>query len=458
MGYIITAVGAGGKTTYLKKRAVEYLRQGKSVVITTSTHIWPPRDELLFQKTVMRNEDDSVFADAWFGMGEKPDYCGHLQESGKLSALNDDELERLCGEYDVVLVEGDGSHCMPVKIPGENEPVIPFLTDEIVVVMGAHAIGRRLDVVCHRYALLESLPAGENCQDGTPEEFHHSGESPSENPESSHQSRKSSPENPESFHQSRKSPSANPEDYIRSRVNSVDIKGETLQGYVTEQMLADIAERFYIDKLQSEYPRAKVSYVLSHMPKPGGRIVAVIMASGFGRRYGRNKLLDVYRGKPLYRHALEHITGALGRENTVVVTQYEQIADEVGSMGTAAVMNTKALEGISASIRIGTQWAMKKGADAVMFFAADMPDLPSQEIRLYADQFLGSQKPYGCMVFGPEHICSNPGAFRLDTGAQKLMSLTGDKGAMRIMKQEPWNIYYYQIAPECCEDVDLPPM
>ena len=42
MAYIITAVGAGGKTSYLKKRALEYLRQGKRAAITTTTHIWPP--------------------------------------------------------------------------------------------------------------------------------------------------------------------------------------------------------------------------------------------------------------------------------------------------------------------------------------------------------------------------------------------------------------------------------
>ena len=90
-----------------------------------------------------------------------------------------------------------------------------------------------------------------------------------------------------------------------------------------------------------------------------------------------------------------------------------------------------------------------------MFFAADMPYLPGTEIRMFAGQFLSSRKPYGCMEFGPKHICTNPGAFRLPQGERKLLQLTGDRGAMRIMKQEPWNIYYYQIAPEWAEDVDV---
>lgn len=397
MAYVITAVGAGGKTTYLKKRAKEYLSRGKRVAITTTTHIWPPfRDACSAADRVSEAESSSGaagennLASVWYGGGKEPDYYGILQSSGKLAALSDEQFSQLCESYDVVLVEGDGSHCMPVKIPGEYEPVIPDSSDEIAVVMGAHALGRRIDIVCQRY---RSDLAGE--MQGYP------------------------------------------------------------QGIVTEEMLREIAEHYYIEHLRCKYPRTKIFYVLSRMPEPDGKIAAVVMASGFGRRYGGNKLLDLYHGKPLYHHVMEHVTGAFGTENTVVVTQYPKIFEEVRAMGADAVMNPCAQEGIAASIRLGTEWALKAGAEAVIFFAADMPNLPSEEIRFYADQFLSSGKPYGCMVFGPEHICTNPGAFRLKTGASRLLDLTGDRGAMRIMKMEPWNIYYYQIAPECCEDIDL---
>lgn len=387
MGYMITAVGAGGKTTYLRKRALEYLRMGRSAVITTTTHIWMPHEGLFEQKKISLDGDDQSYADAWMGLGKEPDYYGHLEQSGKLAALSDEELSCLSGKYDVVLVEGDGSHCMPVKIPGAGEPVVPQDTDEIVVVMGAHAIGRRIDVVCHRFREDMSILCDE-------------------------------------------------------------------AGIVTEKLLEEIAEKYYLTPLRAQYPRAELSYVLSRMPGVKGKVAAVVMASGFGRRYGGNKLLDTYDGKALYCHTLEHVTQAMGQENVVVVTQYSEILDEVSSMGIDAIMNRQAQEGIAASIRLGTKWALEKGADAVIFFAADMPNLPSSEIGLYAEQFLDSGKTFGCMVFGPEHTCSNPGAFRLDYGAQQLMNLTGDRGAMRIMKKEPWNIYYYQIAPECCVDID----
>ena len=390
MAYIITAVGAGGKTTYLKCRAQEYLRQGKRAAMTTTTHIWAPRvrfpeTENAFTENISSENASTENASPGNAFSEKtppgPDYFGRQEASGKLAPLDEETFARICREYDVVLVEGDGSHCMPVKIPSEREPVIPDHTDEIAVIMGAHAIGRRLDVVCQRY-----------------------------------------------------------EGNSREKV--------------TEQMLRRIAEAYYLDPLRKRFPKAKVFYELSVMPRSEERIAGVLMASGFGRRYGGNKLVDQYHGRALYLHALDHITQALGKENTIVVTQYEEILEQVGKMGIDAVRNEQAAEGISASIRLGTERAMSRGADAVMFFAADMPHLPSEEIRLYARQFIDSQKPYGCMEFGKEHICTNPGAFRLETGAGKLLQLSGDRGAMRIMKQEPWNIYYYQIAPECAVDID----
>ena len=385
MAYIITAVGAGGKTSYLKKRAMEYLRQGKRAAITTTTHIWPPDPGRLLSGNSISLTQNTVADIDLVDSTHDLHYVGTLERSGKLSAPSKKEYDRICREFDVVLVEGDGSHCMPVKIPSEREPVIPDHTDEIAVIMGAHAIGRRLDVVCQRY-----------------------------------------------------------EGNSREKV--------------TEQMLRRIAEAYYLGPLRKRFPKAKVFYELSVMPRSEERIAGVLMASGFGRRYGGNKLVDQYHGRALYLHALDHITQALGKENTIVVTQYEEILEQVGKMGIDAVRNDQAAEGISASIRLGTERAMSRGADAVMFFAADMPHLPSEEIRLYARQFIDSQKPYGCMEFGKEHICTNPGAFRLETGAGKLLQLSGDRGAMRIMKQEPWNIYYYQTAPEYAADIDEKPL
>ena len=119
------------------------------------------------------------------------------------------------------------------------------------------------------------------------------------------------------------------------------------------------------------------------------------------------------------------------------------------------VRNTHAAEGISASIRLGTEAAMNAGSDAAVFFAADMPALPPAEIRLFLKQFLASGKSFACMESMPGHIPTNPGAFRLtEDNCGKLMKLTGDHGAMKIIKAAPWDAYYYQIGEADVRDID----
>ena len=374
---IITAVGAGGKSTYLKQRALDYIRRGLRAAVTTTTHICAP--EGIREGEYLIHGTDGI------------DYVGTPAAGEKLSAPPADVLEAICREYDAVLVEGDGSHCMPVKIPRPGEPVIPEDSDEIAVIMGRQAIGRRLEVVCHRYD-----------------------------------------------------------------------PGRLPGGIVTDQMLEQIAREFYIAPLRERYPRAKVFYSPSaYEPEKMNQtaslpVTAVVLASGFGRRYGGNKLLAEYDGKPLYRHVLDHVTGALGKEHTVVVTQYREIMDEMAKEGICALYNEYAAEGISASIRIGTQEALRReDSEAVVFFAADMPCLAQDEIRRYVHQFLWSGKNYGCMESGPEHVMTNPGAFRLKEAAGSLLRLSGDRGAMRIMKPHPHEIYRYQTAEEEVRDIDV---
>lgn len=50
-------------------------------------------------------------------------------------------MEDLLYLADEILIEADGSAHMPVKAPAEHEPVLFPYMDEVVIVMGTHAIG-----------------------------------------------------------------------------------------------------------------------------------------------------------------------------------------------------------------------------------------------------------------------------------------------------------------------------
>ena len=141
---IIAVVGSGGKTTLIKKLAAKYRGAGKTVLVTTTTHMFIEADTLLTDDadTILRTLTETGYAMAGVPHGEK------------IKALSPETFEAVCAAADVVLVEADGSKHMPLKFPNATEPVIPENTDEIIVVWGPHGLGKPVREVCHRLELV----------------------------------------------------------------------------------------------------------------------------------------------------------------------------------------------------------------------------------------------------------------------------------------------------------------
>jgi len=142
---VIAYVGSGGKTTLLKKRARVCREAGMKVFVTTSTHMYIEDDTLLTDdaEIIIRCLAETGYAMAGVRHGEK------------IGPLPDAVYRRVCEAADVVLVEADGSRQLPIKFPAEGEPVIYNNVDEIVVVCGLHALGRKAREVCHRLELVK---------------------------------------------------------------------------------------------------------------------------------------------------------------------------------------------------------------------------------------------------------------------------------------------------------------
>ena len=76
------------------------------------------------------------------------------------------------------------------------------------------------------------------------------------------------------------------------------------------------------------------------------------MASGFGRRFGSNKLLAEVDGVPLYHRAMAALAPA-ECDRAAVCSPYPQILAAGERFGFLPLYNGGAAEGISASIRLG---------------------------------------------------------------------------------------------------------
>ncbi len=144
---VVSFVGAGGKTSAITTLGYELTAAGHRVLITTTTHMNPPREEKLLAgslpeaKALLQREGI-----AWLGERISP---------GKIAPTGDSVEEmRAVSEY--VLVEADGARRLPLKmIDASHEPVIPGGSEAVVAVAGLDCLHRPVSEVVHRQELAE---------------------------------------------------------------------------------------------------------------------------------------------------------------------------------------------------------------------------------------------------------------------------------------------------------------
>lgn len=150
---LIALVGGGGKTTSLYALAHEARQAGKTVIVTTSTHMVPHPG--LFLTGASRRP---VLRDllAQYGIVT----VGTLTREDKMTGAED--LSACKAEADVVLVEADGARLRPLKAPADHEPVIPPEADAVIALCGMDCLGQSIQAASHRpervAALLDKPP------------------------------------------------------------------------------------------------------------------------------------------------------------------------------------------------------------------------------------------------------------------------------------------------------------
>lgn len=187
----------------------------------------------------------------------------------------------------------------------------------------------------------------------------------------------------------------------------------------------------------------------------------IYMASGFGSRFGGNKLLEELEGKPLYRHGLDTLRKAadlIRREKgwqirLIVVSQYREILEEAAREGLQAVYNPESARGITASIAYGTRAAEEaEGADLYVYCVADQPRLRGETLAAFLRAFAASGKGMGCLTAGGRR--GNPAAFR-KTYRDQLLGLTGDRGGRQLMERYGEDLWLFEADSKELADVDL---
>lgn len=114
------------------------------------------------------------------------------------------------------------------------------------------------------------------------------------------------------------------------------------------------------------------------LDRPYGNLGCVILASGLGRRFGGNKLMAPFRGRPMIAWALEATAGIFRQR--VVVTRHPEVARLCRRMEISAVLHDLPLR--SDTVRLGLE-ALGQ-VEGCLFCPGDQPLLGRETVAALA--------------------------------------------------------------------------
>jgi probable selenium-dependent hydroxylase accessory protein YqeC len=138
-------VGAGGKSTAIRRVAEHCASRGMRVRITTTTRI--ARDDFpLFPRSVISDLDGFLRA---LDGAEPVRVIVSAADGAKLIGVDPGFIDAARPGADlIILVEADGSRRRPLKIPTARDPVIPRSTAMVVGMLGASGFGEAITEDC----------------------------------------------------------------------------------------------------------------------------------------------------------------------------------------------------------------------------------------------------------------------------------------------------------------------
>lgn len=393
MSKVIIVCGAGGKTSYINNISKKY--KNKKVIITTTTKIFKTENYIshIDEETFKNNNIITL---------------GKEFDKDKLTYAGDKELKNALRYADIIFIEADGSKYHALKIPNDKEPAIPdFIINyisEIIVVMGVHAIGRKLSEVCYRYNLAKDLK-------------------------------------------------------YNKEVDLDCIKYIAEKYYIKK--LKDKYKNTNIKLYLNDMTKKSVNN-LNNFKKTA----FIILASGSSKRFNGNKLLYQFKslnGQTLFENTIERIYEVKKMINKdkkfksidiqiLVISIYDEILNKkFENKDYEAIYNENHNEGISGSIILGTKEALKMNADSFAFFVCDNPFLKSEDIFMMLKYFYYSQKNIGSMY--ANNSPSNPAIFSMKY-KDDILNLNGDNGALSIIKNNMKDAFFYTINENKLKDID----
>lgn len=387
---VITITGAGGKTSLLFFLAEKLSEYGK-VLITTTTKIYCPSEEK-YESLIVGDNISS-------GKNKNVTVAGSRMEDGKLHSLSYEEINNMRKNYDFILIEGDGAKEKLLKEWNDYEPCIPDFSTKIIGVINVDILDLNIsEKNIHRFELLkEKFPKDVN--------------------------KKITSDFLQRYILSAdyfKNSSADSEKYLF--FNGIDGENYLAKFQETLRIAYKLAENNFFPKIFMGSLKEKVIY-------PFKKLDAVIMASGFSKRMGKNKLSLSYNGKTLLETTLEKISHIPFNE-VIICGREDWVENFADKYNFKYCYNSFADLGQSESIKLGTENSTGEG---IVFFPGDQPLLTEDTILNLYYEF---QKTNLITIPIVEEDRFSPVFFPEDKKSE-LLDLEGDTGGKAVIKKTP---------------------
>lgn len=388
---IVGITGSGGKTSLMFLFAEELSKIGK-VLVTTTTKIFEPNVDQY--ENFMLTDSNKILK----GNNLNIDIIGLKIENGKLLSPDENVVLKLKSEYDYILYEGDGSKRKMMKFWNENEPCIIKGTSIIIGVGNIKITGKDFNEEnVHRYNMyinnnnykkykIENLKKTENKIKIDDNILTH---------------------------------------YLKNGKffgNSFDGKKIIFFNGVEEknEIIRCVKSYSEIDNFTFGSVMEKKLYI----PK---KISAVIMCSGEGKRFGKNKLLEKIDGIPMVEILFKKMK-SFPFDKVYAVYKDNEILDIINKYDIIPLKNDKYFLGQSESIKKGVE-NIKNGA--IMFFTGDMPFLKEDTVM---EIIAGFYENGDITVPRINNHNSSPVIFP-ERYRDELLNLNGDAGGRSIVKK-----------------------
>ncbi len=407
-GEVVAFVGAGGKSTAIRRIVSELVPQ-IPVVVTTTTKIALDQVDLGKDHLIIDSMDDILSAFESLQTFESILLTGQKHEiEPKWIGLKPDFVENLVQTVHargwVLLIEADGARGRSLKAPAQHEPVLPSGCDLVVPVIGLDAVGKEISSPkIHRTEILMRLL---DLKEGDRISREHVVEVLT----SSQGGLKDIPLSTD----------------VRVLLNKADTKKDVENGRQIAQALIknQRIRSVLIASVLEETP------VMQSICRVGG----VVLAAGESTRLGGVKQLMTFRGKPLVAYSVETaLEGSLTPVIVVVGAKAEAIKNALAHYPIHIVENTEPERGQSSSVHLGLD-AIQGQVDAVIFLLADMPLVKLDLVKVLVKKHQESLGPV--IVPSVEGKRGNPVLFDQRT-FEALREVKGDQGGRAIFSRYP---------------------